>query len=298
MTVGPLTVSLVSAACFEITTLFGSRSSATGYSNSDDTRQKFTGKERDTESGLDYMGARYYGSSIGRFTLPDPGRINFKHLINPQKWNKYTYVLNNPLAYFDPDGQVEVKVAYDAFIPQKTVFGFRGDNRSFSTDPNASARVRVTMRIETDPAKNGGHPLIGKPVVQVGDTHIMGTPETMNKKSSGPQLPTASVSQDSNGNVTVNLQMNMRDPYQPVGQGAASNVNITVNEAATSAEVKGTVSGSPSFEANFTPKGGPTTNLPIQSSPEETGAFLVGLQQTNQVDKKTDIQPPKKEKTN
>jgi hypothetical protein len=90
-------------------------------------------------------------------------------------------------------------------------------------------------------------------------------------------------------------QMNMRDPFQPVGQGAASNVNITVNEAATNAEVKGTVSGSPSYEANFTPEGGPTTNLPIQSSPEGTGAFLVGLQQTNQVDKKADIQPPKKE---
>jgi RHS repeat-associated protein len=255
----------------------------TGY---DATGYKFIGKERDKETGLDYFGARSYSNGLARFITPDPGKINFKHLINQQKWNKYTYVLNNPLGYFDPDGQAEVKISYDAFIPQKTVFGFRGDNRSFSTDPNASARVRVTMRIETDPAKNGGHPLIGAPEVHVGETHIMGTPESMNKQSNGPQLPTAAASQDSNGNVTLNLQMNMRDPFQPAGQGAASNVNITVNEAATSAEVKGTVSGSPSFEANFTPEGGPTTNLPIQSSPEGTYTFLRELERTNQVDKK------------
>ncbi len=33
---------------------------------------KFTGKERDTETGLNYFGARYYGSNVGRFTSPDP----------------------------------------------------------------------------------------------------------------------------------------------------------------------------------------------------------------------------------
>jgi hypothetical protein len=66
-------------------------------------------------------------------------------------------------------------------------------------------------------------------------------------------------------------------------------LGITVNEAATSAEVKGTVSGAPSFEANFTPEGAPTTNLPVQASPERTVPFLVGLQETNQVDKKTEL---------
>lgn len=153
----------------------------------------------------------------------------------------------------------------------------------------ASSRVSVTVRIETDPTKNGGNPMIGKPVVSVGDTHLMGTPDSMNKKSDGPVMPTATASQDSNGNVTVNLNMNMRDPFQPAGQGAASNVNINVNESATSAGVNGTVSGAPSFEANFTPQGAPTTNLPVQSSPTNTVPFLEGLQQTNHVDKQTDL---------
>ncbi|MFZ0734484.1 MAG: RHS repeat-associated core domain-containing protein [Candidatus Sulfotelmatobacter sp.] len=62
---------------------------------------RFTGKERDAESGLDNFGARYDASSMGRFMSPDPlgGR-----LINPQTLNKYSYVINNPLRYTDPTG--------------------------------------------------------------------------------------------------------------------------------------------------------------------------------------------------
>ena len=43
------------------------------FGTQDFVNQKFTGKERDAESGLDYFGARYYGSALGRFTSSDPG---------------------------------------------------------------------------------------------------------------------------------------------------------------------------------------------------------------------------------
>ena len=62
---------------------------------------KFTGKERDAESGLDYFGARHFSSAMGRFLSPDPLA---GHLINPQSLNRYTYVLNNPLVNTDPTG--------------------------------------------------------------------------------------------------------------------------------------------------------------------------------------------------
>ena len=65
---------------------------------------KFTGKERDTESGLDYFGARYNASSLGRFMTPDAKLMTSRHLGFPQKWNKYAYVQNNPLMRIDPDG--------------------------------------------------------------------------------------------------------------------------------------------------------------------------------------------------
>jgi len=65
---------------------------------------KFTGKERDAESGLDYFSARYYASNMGRFMSPDPAGVRAIKLANPQTWNWYAYVQNNPLRYTDPTG--------------------------------------------------------------------------------------------------------------------------------------------------------------------------------------------------
>ena len=88
----------------EIPSSFGNRGSVAGYGTTEDTRQKFTGKERDTESGLDYFGARYNASSIGRFMSPDPVFISAARLTNPQSLNLYAYVRNNPLNLTDPTG--------------------------------------------------------------------------------------------------------------------------------------------------------------------------------------------------
>ncbi|HZT68779.1 MAG TPA: RHS repeat-associated core domain-containing protein, partial [Terriglobia bacterium] len=63
----------------------------------------FIGQRRDPESGLDDFGARYFGSSLGRFMTPDP-LLNSGHPWDPQSWNRYSYVLNNPLRYTDPFG--------------------------------------------------------------------------------------------------------------------------------------------------------------------------------------------------
>ena len=67
-------------------------------------RQKFAGSERDGETGLDYMKARYYSPAAGRFTSVDPSR---KSIIptDPQTWNRYSYAYNNPLAFVDQNGK-------------------------------------------------------------------------------------------------------------------------------------------------------------------------------------------------
>lgn len=84
----------------------GGRATTQGYGAGDSIRQKFTSKERDNETGLDYFLARYYAGAHGRFTGTDPllasGRV-----ANPQTWNRYAYVLNNPLQFVDPDGLAE-----------------------------------------------------------------------------------------------------------------------------------------------------------------------------------------------
>jgi RHS repeat-associated protein len=71
------------------------------------TRQKFTAKERDGETGLDYFGARYFSSAGARFTSPDP-LLNSGRPWNPQSWNRYAYTLNNPLKLVDPSGLYEL----------------------------------------------------------------------------------------------------------------------------------------------------------------------------------------------
>jgi RHS repeat-associated protein len=68
--------------------------------------QKFTLKERDNETGLDYFGARYYASTQGRFTSTDP-LLSSATIYDPQTWNRYAYTLNNPLKYIDPLGLFE-----------------------------------------------------------------------------------------------------------------------------------------------------------------------------------------------
>nr|WP_252263704.1 RHS repeat-associated core domain-containing protein [Paracidobacterium acidisoli] len=76
------------------------------------TEQVFTGKERDTESGNDYFGARYYSNAMGRFMSPDfddlddggPEPVPYADLENPQTLNLYEYAGNNPLIHIDADG--------------------------------------------------------------------------------------------------------------------------------------------------------------------------------------------------
>jgi len=69
---------------------------------------KFTGKERDSESSLDYFGARYYSSTMGRWMSPDwadkPEPVPYADLSDPQSLNLYGYVRNNPISRADADG--------------------------------------------------------------------------------------------------------------------------------------------------------------------------------------------------
>ena len=82
----------------------GNRSSVQGYIPSADfIKQKFTGYFRDDESGLDFAQARYYANINGRFMSVDPFGGSGK-VPNPQSWNRYSYVLNNPINDVDPLG--------------------------------------------------------------------------------------------------------------------------------------------------------------------------------------------------
>src|ERR1044072_6822221 len=80
------------------------RTAQQGYASGDGVRQQFTAKERDIETTDDYFEARYYASTQGRFTSADAPFAD-QSVGNPQSWNLYSYVRNNPLVMIDPSGR-------------------------------------------------------------------------------------------------------------------------------------------------------------------------------------------------
>jgi RHS repeat-associated protein len=78
--------------------------------NTFDPVMKFSGKERDAESGLDYFGARYYDHTLYRFLSVDPVIPTRMALYNPQRWNLYGYCLNNLVNYIDLAGADGIKI--------------------------------------------------------------------------------------------------------------------------------------------------------------------------------------------
>jgi len=74
------------------------------YTDTCPQNYKFTGHERDGESGLDYMVARHYAFTLARFLQPDAPFAD-QSPANPQTWNLYPYARNNPLYFVDPTGQ-------------------------------------------------------------------------------------------------------------------------------------------------------------------------------------------------
>lgn len=103
----------------ELSAGVGIRSASLGYVG-DSVRQKFTGYEKDNETGLDFAQARYFSNIQGRFTSVDPlnpvidytsDRTFYKFIAQPQNWNGYAFNRNNPLKYVDRNGKFPVATA-------------------------------------------------------------------------------------------------------------------------------------------------------------------------------------------
>ena len=85
--------------------------------NTAGTTLGYTGKPFDADTGLSYLGARYYDPVIGRLTGIDPAPVDET---NPHSFNRYAYANNNPYRFVDPDGRVAFLVALVPFIPEIT----------------------------------------------------------------------------------------------------------------------------------------------------------------------------------
>ena len=158
------------------------------------SRYKFTGKERDSESGLDNFGARYDSSSLGRFMSPDPlgGRM-----IDPQTLNKYSYTRNNPINLIDPTGLYTCADQADCKSKQDQAFEKSRQQDLKSKDPNV---VRAAEAYG-DPTKDNG---VG---VQFGDP-----------------------GKGKNGNTTSDVRV---DPNDPSKVQASETVTIRPGQSST-----------------------------------------------------------------
>jgi RHS repeat-associated protein len=115
-------------------------------SGADSNVYKFAGKERDTETGFDYFGARYYGSDVGRFTSSDPIHLTVDRILDPQRLNLYAYVRNNPVKYVDPDGQ-DLHIAVTNQVVGQSYVNRKPGGRSAPGQVSESAPLyRVTVR--------------------------------------------------------------------------------------------------------------------------------------------------------
>ena len=116
------------------------------------TGSRSSGKERDAETGLDYFKARYYSGAEGRFTSPDPLGITKQKLRDPQQWNMYSYVRNNPLRFIDPTGK------YLCNGTQSQCDAFEKSRQALLNDKNASkSQLRAAESYGAAGKDNGVH---------------------------------------------------------------------------------------------------------------------------------------------
>jgi RHS repeat-associated protein len=121
------------------------------YNESSTTNRDFTGQTQDTTPGIYDFLLRQYSPSQGRWQVPDPSGMAAVDITNPQTWNRYAYVANNPLSNVDPLG---LKCGL-AHVPYEGTIiiggcgsGFLGGEFSWA-DPTAEG-----FTIPTDPEGN------------------------------------------------------------------------------------------------------------------------------------------------
>jgi RHS repeat-associated protein len=275
----------------------GQRPTAQGYTG-DSIRQKFTLKERDNETGLDYFGARYYGSTQGRFTSGDPASLALRHLVNPQDLNRYAYVANNPLKFIDPDGEEKIQVVIQTFIPQKSVTDpvqgrtFEGDGRNVG-EPGGF-RTQQIVNIETDPSRGAAQsgPFNGIS----GPSHELSGPggRIIGEATASGETLEGRVTRSESGVVNIQAKGNEGNPLVSGAPGITYDFNIQVQSAGTQGNVTVTVTGShdkfPAYEIMvIRPEvSKPSTTVVYQHDPRQTGNTALSLFPGNQ---KT-INPP------
>ena len=93
-----------------------------GEGNESNTYDEYATYPVDRSTGHYYAWNRFYSATWGRFSSPDP-YVMSGGLTHPQGWNRYSYVANDPVNYYDPHGlwQVSPITSFPIFAPSSSV---------------------------------------------------------------------------------------------------------------------------------------------------------------------------------
>jgi len=231
-----------------------------------------TGKERDAESGLDYFGARYYGSNMGRFMSPDwaskPEAVPYSSLANPQSLNLYSYVLNNPLSKADPDGHCGTEDGTPC-------------SKNLSVTQVTNIVVNETQSLHGSDVKlSDAHQSVAHAIINGDNAKGANRPSTASDKVSPANQQTQAY-KDTKADVQCACQEAAKgvDPTN-----GSQNFNLRPNDSTT-----------PFQGADIQTQSGPFTNsFPSKDLPA-TGIYVNTYKQPTPAPKPTPPPPPKKE---
>ena len=111
-------------------------------------RMKFTGHERDPETGLDYMLARYYTAGSGRFLQVDPG-YDYDQT-DPMSFNLYSYVRENPIMGTDPTGMIVNVKDKEALAAIRDGIADEKAREAVKLDADKNIDVKAMQEVKTD----------------------------------------------------------------------------------------------------------------------------------------------------
>lgn len=163
-----------------------------GYGATSDVKARFTGKERDAETGLDYFGARYLSSAQGRWMSPDwsaaPQAVPYADLSDPQTLNLYGYVRNNPLGRADADGHCFWDACIGEGYVAYVVIGGTVATAAYLMTPQGKETLRAAIV--------GTGALITKAVGAIANTVNESTEETVPPPNTSPRPSTEQIRKD------------------------------------------------------------------------------------------------------
>ena len=224
---------------------------------------KFTGKERDAETGLDFFGARYMSSAQGRFTSPDSKQSSAK-LDNPQSWNRYSYTDNNPLAFVDPDGREKLRVTLTTYIPGRTITDPFG--RIYNANGNGRGstpfdyKTRQTATVETD-RRISPSGKIGEPTGVVGITQRFDkSGKEIGRAKEADNAVQQTVGRKEDGSVGISFSGAATNPLGLPGTPSID-FNISITCTGGSCSATGAHDGFPGYRIEITNEAGKTTEI-------------------------------------